>query len=241
MGGNARLFPFTAISAEGKAARIPIVSAGLQTLMGVRDVLADKQQHALKVVGPPDRRVSYYTPKDAEPYLCLANSGLYVLVFGHVLPDNLGNIFDERCWLTSYILGTCFALQSYLPCAVLYLAGSHSSSEMITHKNYLTGQCSQRPRPPANVCELGIGPMQLLFIAFFCVATSSTLYKLFGVRGWSKRPRRLCLSCCTVTKPDQLRDGTFVCVVCSHRGPVELSSRAAFDHFRLIGQRPPSE
>ena len=83
--------------------------------------------------------------------------------------------------------------------------------------------------------------MKLLFVALLCVATSYTLYKLYRIRGWAKRPRQLCLSCHTVTKPDQAQDGTFFCMVCGHRGPVELSSRTAIEHFRLIGQKPPTE
>ena len=83
--------------------------------------------------------------------------------------------------------------------------------------------------------------MKLLIVVLFCLATSYTLYKLYRIRGWAKRLRRLCLSCHTITRPDQAEDGTFFCMVCGHRGPVELDSRSAVEHFDLIGQKPPDE
>ena len=92
-----------------------------------------------------------------------------------------------------------------------------------------------------NICIINFEPahMKLIVVVFFALITSYTIYQLHRIREWKNRPRRLCLSCHTVTKPDQRRDGTFVCVVCGYVDPVALDSRKAVDHFTLIGRTPP--
>ena len=83
--------------------------------------------------------------------------------------------------------------------------------------------------------------MNVLLLLLFCFATSYTVYKIYRIRDWERRPKRLCTSCHIVTKPDQKRDRTFICMVCGAPEPVELRSRAATAHFQLIGRRPPHE